>query len=62
MLIKLRRLDSRGRMGSLRGPSLMREVLSRVGLIFKTSLGSKKGFAKKSLQIFLILIRIGCIT
>ena len=62
MLIKLRILDSRGRMGSLRGPSLMREVLSRVGLRFMTSLGSRRGFPTKFFQTSLRLTSITCLT
>ena len=38
------RLVSRGRIGSLGGRSLMREVLPRVGLRFKKNLHSRKGF------------------
>ena len=46
----------------LRGPSLVMEVLPRVDLIFKTSVGSRRGFPNKFIKISLRLTRIGCLT
>ena len=46
---KLKRLDSIGRIGSLRGQKLMNGVLPRVGLRFKTSLGLRRELTTLSL-------------
>ena len=62
MLNKSRILDSRGRIGSLRGLSFMREVLLREGLRFKTNLDSRRGFPTKFLEIFPRLTNMGCLT
>ena len=57
----MKRLDSRGKIGSSKGPSLMRELLPRVGLKFKTSLDSRKGFPTKLIPIYLRQYNIGCL-
>ena len=40
----------------------MREVLQRVGLKFKTILGSIRGFSMKLFPIYLCVTRIWCLT
>ena len=40
----------------------MKEVLPRLGLRFKTSLGSRRGSTTKFFPISLNLTRIGCLT
>ena len=62
MLNKLRKLDLRGEIGSIKGTKLMKGVLLRVGLRFKPVLGTTRGFLTKFLPFFQRPTRIGFIT
>ena len=59
MLNDWKRLGLSGRLRVIRGPSLMKVVLLRVGCISMTSLDSNKGFPKMFLLNFPRFVMIG---